>query len=183
MNPHKISLSLLGAFLILMTSLIGSVSEAMVIEGGLDYPVAIGSLGQSLNPNPGFTGSLYFNPILSDSINNFLSMSYASFTVKADGKTSYRVIPILVGLELPGKVSDSVRTTFSAAVGGSLAYLNVINSASTNMNAYLTAQVKGGVDIDLSSNISFYARTPITFVISSNSLSFVSYSLGLGFKI
>ena len=184
MKAHSKFFSIFGLTLLFVFGFATNRSNAVVLEGALHYPVAIGSLGQSFNPNLGFNGALYLDPILDESVNNFISVSYSSFTVRADGRSSYRVIPVLFGLELPGKVTNNLKTVFAGALGGSVAYMNVTNPQGIiNVNAYFTAQLSGGFDYDLGSNLSFYARTPITFVLSSNALSYVSYSLGLGIKL
>lgn len=158
-------------------------SKAALLEGELTYPVAIGVMGQNFNSNLGFGAAIFIDPILDPRINNFLSVGYESFTLKADKKTSLRLIPILVGIELPGKIFDDLHSTFGLAGGGTVAYLNVTNAQTINMNGYFTVQVKPGLTYDASQSFNIYMRMPVTFVIGSSSMSNIAYTAGVGIKL
>ncbi len=157
-----------------------SVSHAVKIEAGLDYPVMVGFGGQNFTSNTGFNASIYLDPIINPNIQNFLSVGYDSFTIRADQSSSFKVIPILVGLEATGKVFDDFKTTFGIGAGGSISYLSVPNAASYKAYGYFTAQVKPGFEWDIaSSGVSAVVRTPINFIMGTKQMSYVSYDFGL----
>ena len=144
-----------------------------------DYPVATGVQAQNFSSTLGASIDFYLDPILDPKIDNFLSLGYRSLTIRADGESSYRMLPILIGLELPGRVSDEVKITFAGAVGGTVTYINVPNAQSMKYTGYFTAQLKPGIEWDASKDFAFRAELPITYLIASKPFSFLTYSFGL----
>jgi hypothetical protein len=169
------------AILIIALGILGTVNpaHAMKLAVSADYPVAAGTSGQGFSSNAGASLSLYLDPLLDPKINNFISAGYRSFTIRADGESAYRIIPVLVGLELPGKVSEEVKVNFAAAVGGSVTYVSVPNSSTTQTTTYFTAQIKPGIEWDVAQDFAIRADVPITYLIASKSFSFLAYALGI----
>ncbi len=167
---------------VLCLGLFSSPAHAWKIEAGTDYPVVAGTLGQNFKSNTGFSGAFYFEPLLNPKINNFISAAYAPLTLQADGKTGYRMVPILAGLELPGQVFKDLETTFAVAAGTTLTYLNVTNSRSSSVVAHFTAEIKPGVQYWVDDHFEIYARVPINYIFSSNTLTEIAYTVGVGYK-
>ena len=161
----------------------GPEASAVRLEAGLDYPTVLGSMSQNFSSNLGGATSFYLEPLFDPRINNFISIQYASFTVLADQKTSYRVIPVLAAIELPGRVFSDLQTTVAFGVGGAFAYLNIANAASMRGYGFFAAQIKPGVLWDVSPDFSLYARTPVTFLVGSKSLNYLAYSVGAQIKL
>ena len=172
-------------FVALAASLLSfsSTSQAAKVEAGLEYPVMIGLGGQNFTSNTGFNAAFYLDPILNPSIQNYISIGYDSFTIRADQTSSFKVVPVLIGLEATGKVFEDLKTTFGLGAGASFAYLSVPNAASYKAYGYFTAQVKPGIEYDIaSSSLSVVLRTPINFLMGSKQMSFIAYNLGIQFQ-
>jgi hypothetical protein len=84
-------------------------------------------------------------------------------------------------LELPGRISDDIKITVSGAIGGAATYINVPGLNSIKMTGNFAAQLKSGIAWNLSKDFAITGEVPITYLISSKSFSFVSYSLGAQF--
>ena len=160
-----------------------SESRASRVEAGVDYPSTLGTMAQNFSSNFGGTAAIYIEPLLDPQIRNFLSVSYASFTVLADQKTAYRIVPVLVGIELPGKVFNDLQVTAAFGVGGAFAYLNIANAASIRGYGFFAAQIKPGLLWDISPDFSLYARMPVTFLIAQKQLNYLAYSVGAQLKL
>ena len=176
---------LLLGFVLIGAGLSSPSAHAWKVEAGADYPVVAGTMGANFKSNLGFSGAFYADPLIDPKINNFISASYSSLTLQADGRTSYRLVPILVGLEVPGEVTKDLETTFAVAAGATLTYLNIpgANSSSNSVVANFTAQVKPGIQYWITDSIEVYARTPINFMFASNnSLTEIAYTVGVGYK-
>jgi len=71
----------------------------------LDYPVAAGAVAQNFTSNIGFSSTIHLNPQIESWISNYISIGYASFSLSSDSNSSFRVIPVLAGVGLPGKIT------------------------------------------------------------------------------
>ena len=176
--------AMLTLFLILAGTSVFSTKTmaAPKLQAALSYPMVAGTMGQNFNSRLGFNGALYFDPILSPVIHNFVSVGYSAFIVRADQKTFFRLIPILVGLEASGKVSEDVRTTFALAVGATVGYLDVPNANSYRSWGYFTAQFRPGIEWDVTSGFSVFIKTPVSVLASTKSLSMVACELGAQYQ-
>ncbi len=164
----------------------GSVSaHATKLEAGLDFPSVVGSMAQNFRSNLGASIAFYPEPMFDPQINNFLSVGYASFTVLADQTTSYRIFPVLAGIELPGRVFSDLQSTFSIAAGGAFAYLNVVSAPSNaiRVTGFFAAQLKPGLLWEVSPDVGIYTRLPVTFLLGSRSLTYLAYSIGAQIKL
>ena len=129
-------------------------AQAVQLEADVKYPVPMGQMAQGYNSNPGFAALIYMPPLLNPSINNYLSVGYMSLGIKADGASGLRFIPILAGIELPGKFSENFYSTLGLASGVGIVYVNVPGILTYNMNAYFVVQLKPGFEYSLSESLS-----------------------------
>ncbi len=157
-------------------------ANAMKAEAGLDYPIGVGASAQNFNSNLGFSGAFYVDPILNPAVNNFVSFGYQSLTLRSDTTTAFRVFPIMAGFELPGKVFSDFSTTIAASVGAAFAYLNSQSATAYRAYAYFAAQVRGGVEYKVGDGFSVYARIPVTYLIASSKMSYLTYSFGVNYQ-
>jgi len=157
--------------------------HAAKIGASGNYPVAAGSMGQAFLSNPGFSIDFYPDPLLDPKIDNFISVGYESLTIRADGESSYRIIPILIGLELPAKFSDDLKVTLGGAVGAAVTYFNTPGLASIHTTMNLAAQINPGLEWDTSKDFAIRAQVPITYLFAYKSLTYLAYTLGFQFNL
>ena len=152
------------------------------VMGTLEYPVAVGTMAQNFSSNFGFSGDLYVPPLIAPWVSNYVNVSYSSFSLRSDTSSSFRLIPFVVGLGLPGKVTNEITTDFGLGIGGAIGYISAPGATSYRSYGYFMAQVRGGVEYDLGSGFSAYVRAPINFLISSNRMTYIAYAVGAAFK-
>ena len=153
------------------------------VEGNLQWPLAMGQAGQNFSSNLGVDASLYFDRILDPAIANFVNVGYESFTLNADKRTSFRVIPILAGVELPGKVWDNFYTTFGVAAGVAVAFVSGTNTTTYSYNEYFLAQIKPGFQWDMGGGFSLVGRVPVNFLVGKSELTYGIFEAGIKFKL
>ena len=171
--------------LVAMLGIIGIAgnAHAMKVGASADYPVAVGNMGENFTSNLGFSVAFYPDPLLDPKIDNFISASYDSLTVRADGTSSFRVIPVIVGIELPGRVFDDLKTTFAVGIGAAFTYLYTPSDTSnTKLNTYFAAQVKPGLAWDVTKEIAVTGQIPINILVTSHSLTYLAYTLGVQYN-
>jgi len=167
----------------LVLVLSGSISQAATsLNAAVEYPVAVGTSAQNFNSNLGFSAQLGMDGLLAPWMKNYLSVSYASFTLRSDSLSSFRLIPIIAGVGLPGKVTDELTTEMDFGLGGAFGYINAPGAISYRAYGYFMVQVKGGVEYDFGSGFSAFARIPVNFIIGTNKMTYLAYSGGIGFK-
>jgi hypothetical protein len=152
------------------------------LTGTLEYPVAVGTMAQNFSSNFGFSGDLYVPSLIAPWVSNYVSVSYTSFSLRSDTSSSFRLIPFVVGLGLPGKVTNEITTDFGLGIGGAIGYINAPGATSYRSYGYFMAQVRGGVEYDFGSGFSAYVRVPINFLISSNRMTYIAYAVGAAFR-
>jgi hypothetical protein len=181
----KLTAWLRAASLVISTGIFLSATtpsaNAFQTELGIGYPVGTGS--KELSPNIDLNVSFYFDRFIDPKIDNFVSIGYDSFALLADSGASFRVFPLLVGIELPGKVFTDLNVTFGAAIGAAFGYINVPNINSTNVTAYFDAQIRPGLEYIMNDSFSILAKTPINFMIGKGSFTYVIYDFGVKFKL
>jgi hypothetical protein len=156
--------------------------ESIEVTG--QYSNAVGSQGQNFKPSLGFNASLYVDRLIDPAIANFVSVGFNSFTLKTDDTTKFRVFPILAGLEFQGKVFSDLTSTFAVAIGGAAAYITATGAgANMNVTGYFAAQIKAGLQLMVSDGFSIVGRAPINFLVGKSSLTYLSYELGVQFKL
>ena len=171
-------------FAIGLFCLVGSsVSEAATgLKAAVEYPVAVGTSAQNFNSNIGFSGQLEVDGLLAPWMKNYVSISYASFSLRSDPLSSFRLIPVVVGIGLPGKVTEELTTEMDFGLGGAFGYINAPGAVSYRAYGYFMAQVKGGIEYDFGGGFSAFARIPVNFILGANRMTYLAYSGGLGFK-
>jgi hypothetical protein len=92
------------------------------------------------------------------------------------------LVPVTVGIGLPGKVTEELTTEMDFGLGGAFGYINAPGAVSYRAYGYFIAQVKGGIEYDFGSGFSVFARIPVNFILGANRMTFLAYSGGLGFK-
>lgn len=152
------------------------------IQLSFDLPVALGDAGQGLRPKLGLSAQIYLAPMIDPNVKNFISLGYESFTLKADVNSSFRLFPVLAGLEFTGRPDATLEPTFALALGGAYAYIAVPNSQVYSGKGYFCAQARPGLSLNLD-GFSLVAQTPVNFVFSTTKLSFINYTLGAKFKL
>ena len=158
-------------------------AHAIELEVSGQYPVVIGEKSQNFNSNFGGAVAIYFDPVLDPSIPNYVSVGYNGFPYQADTNSVFRLIPVLAGIDLQGKVFSDLRSNFGLAVGGAFGYVAVPNQATTNYSGYFTAQVKPGLEYIAGDGISLVAKMPLTVLAGKASMSYLTYEFGLKFKL
>lgn len=153
------------------------------IEVNVKYPVGMGATASGYTSTIGFGASVYFDPLLDPAVPNYLSVAYQGYKIRADGVSTLRVIPILAGIDLVGKVFSDFNSTFGLAAGMAAAYVGVPNQTSYNWSAYFAAQIKPGFDWMIGDGISITGHTPISFFIARGFLSSMDFDLGVKFKL
>jgi hypothetical protein len=167
----------------LVCCLAGGVSEAAVgLKAAVEYPVAVGTSAQNFNSNLGFSAELDFDGWIAPWMRNYLSVGYSSFTLRSDTLSSFRLIPLIAGIGLPGKVTEDLFTVMDFGLGGAFGYINAPGAVSYRAYGYFMLQVRGGVEYDFGSGFSAFARIPVNFIIGANKMTYLAYSGGLGFK-
>ncbi|MBU6153201.1 MAG: hypothetical protein KGP28_02760 [Bdellovibrionales bacterium] len=160
-----------------------SLSEAASgIKAAVEYPVAVGTSAQNFNSNLGFSAELDLDGWLAPWMRNYLSVGYASFSLRSDPLSSFRLIPVMVGIGLPGKVTDDLWTVMDLGLGGAFGYINAPGAVSYRAYGYFMMQVRGGIEYDFGSGFSAFARIPVNFILGVNRMTYLAYSGGLGFK-
>jgi hypothetical protein len=162
---------------------LASESRAFKLEASVDYPVGVGTSAQNFNPNLGFTGKLYLAPKIDPAIKNYLSFSYQNLSLKTESNSSFRVFPILAGLEMDGKVFEGFHATFGGGIGLAMAYLNSRSATLFRNYGYFAAQLHGGLEYDVAPGFSAFFRLPITYMVSSATMSFLTYSVGANYEL
>ena len=158
----------------------GSFFEAAELD--VDYPVAMGTIAQNYSSTVGGDVAIYFDRILDAEVPNYISVGYHSFGILADGKSTFRVIPVLLGVDFVGKAFKDFSTIFGVAVGGAFGYLSVTNATSFNMNGYFAAGIKTGFDWWVGDSIAITGRAPVDFIIGKKLLTYVPFAVGLKLK-
>lgn len=160
-----------------------SESRAVMLEGSVDYPVGVGAAAQNFNPNLGFTGKLYLNPVFDPSIRNYVSLAYQNLSLKTEANSSFRIFPVIAGLEFQGKVSEKVRTTLGGGIGFATAYLNSRSATLFRTYGYFSAQLHGGIEYDVGGGFSTFFRLPVTYMVSSATISYLTYTFGANYAL
>jgi hypothetical protein len=169
-----------GAILLLLTSFMGTSSRAAAkLDAAVEYPVAAGSIAQNFTSNVGLSGTLHLDPLVTPWLSNYLSVGYASFTLQSDSNSSFRVIPIIAGVGLPGKITDGLTTEIGAGVGGAISYLNAPGATSYRAYGYFMAQLRATVEYEIASGFSVFFRLPVNFVVGKTSLTYLAYTAGV----
>jgi hypothetical protein len=159
-----------------------SEAQATKIEAGLGYPLVAGMAGQSFNSNLGASGTLVLAPMIEPWISNWISVEYYSLTWRTDTAASFRVIPFLAGVSFPGKVTEGVTSEFGVGLGGAVGYLNAPGFTSFRTFGYFAAQFRGGMEVDLGSGFSVFARIPVTIIVGARPMTYLSFVSGAGFQ-
>ncbi len=153
------------------------------VGGNLQWPLAMGQAGQNFTSNLGLTADLYFDRFLDPAVANFISIGYESFTLNADGKSSFRILPVMAGIELPGKVWENFYTTFGIAAGMAVTFISGTNTSTYSYNEYFMAQLRPGFQWDLGGGFSLVGRVPVNFMIGKSELTYGIFEAGLKFKL
>jgi hypothetical protein len=117
----KLTLWLRAASLVFILGMLTPSANAFQTELGIGYPVGTGN--KNLTPNLDLNITAYFDRFIDPAIDNFLSVGYDSFSLLADSGASFRVFPVLVGIELPGKVFSDLNVTLGVGVGAAFGYI------------------------------------------------------------
>ena len=158
-------------------------SEAAVgLKTAVEYPVAVGTSAQNFNSNIGFSAQLETDGLFAPWLKGYGSIGYASFSLRSDSLSSFRLIPIIVGVGLPGKVTDDLTTEMDFGLGGAFGYINAPGAVAYRAYGYFMVQVKGGVEYDFGSGFSVFARIPVNFILGANRMTYLAYTGGIGFK-
>ncbi|NDG85265.1 MAG: hypothetical protein EBX52_09560, partial [Proteobacteria bacterium] len=144
----------------------------------IDYPVAAGAVAQNFTSNVGFSSTVHLSPLIEPWLSNYLSVGYASFSLSSDSNSSFRVIPVLAGVGLPGKISEDLSTELGAGVGGAIAYLNAPGSTSYRAYGYFLGQLRATVEYKIASGFSVLFRVPVNFVVGKTSMTYLAYTVG-----
>jgi hypothetical protein len=111
-------------------------------------------------------------------MSNYLSVGYASFTLQSDTASSFRVIPFIAGVGLPGKITDGLTTEIGVGMGGAISYLNAPGATSYRAFGYFMAQLRATVEYEIASGFSVFFRLPVNFVVGRTSMTYLAYSAG-----
>lgn len=153
------------------------------LEGNLEYPATMGYMGQNFHSNLGGNVVAYLGRFIDPKIANFLSIGYESFGLRSDQNSTFRLIPIIGGVELAGKFSEDFNITLGAGLGLALGYLSVSNQSTFNMNYYFLGQVKPGIEYLMTPELSLVLRSPFHFLAGKTTMSYVAFHLGVKFKL
>ncbi len=154
-------------------------SHAPELELSFDIPSVTGTFAQSFNSGLGGSAVFYFPQLLDPSLHNFISVGFQTFAVKTDTSISFRVVPVLLGLEVRGRVYSDLKSTLALAAGGSFGFLNIPNATNLKVGGYFTAQVKPGLEWDMSNDFALVGRMPLTFIMASTYMSYIAGELGV----
>ncbi len=182
MNIKRHTLRLVALCALLTLGFSGE-ARALMVEGSIDYPVGVGAAAQNFNPNLGFTGKVYLNPLFDPAIRNYVSVAYQNLSLKTEANSSFRIFPILAGLEFQGKVTDKIHTTLGGGIGFATAYLNSRSATLFRTYGYFSAQLHGGIEYDLGSGFSTFFRLPVTYMVSSATISYLTYTFGANYAL
>ncbi len=163
--------------------LVPKISNAAVkMNLALEYPVAVGTTAQNFNSNLGLSGDIYVDPLIAPWVSNYLTVGYSSLSLRSDTTSSFRLVPVLVGLGLPGKVTDGLTTEMGFGLGAGIGYINSPGATSYRAYGYFMMQARGSVEYEIGSGFSAFARIPVNFIIGTNKMTYLAYSGGVGFK-
>jgi hypothetical protein len=171
----------LGIWLVCLI-LSASSRAATGLRAAIEYPVAVGTTAQNFNSNLGFSAQLDVEGMFAPWMNTYFSVSYASFSLRSDPLSSFRLIPLIAGIGLPGKVTDGLTSEMDFGLGGAFGYINAPGAVSYRAYGYFMLQVRGGVEYDFGSGFSAFARIPVNFIIGANKMTYLAYTGGIGFK-
>jgi hypothetical protein len=158
-------------------------SEAAVgMKAAVEYPVAVGTSAQNFNSNLGFSAQMEMDGVFAPWLKAYGSIGYASFSLRSDSLSSFRLIPVIAGIGLPGKVTEDLTTEMDFGLGGAFGYINAPGAISYRAYGYFMMQVKGGVEYDFGGGFSAFARIPVNFILGANKMTYLAYSAGIGFK-
>ena len=177
---------LFSLFCVLFSGFLALASSSLAfeqIEAGLEYPVAMGTMAQNFNSNIGFNASVYFDRLLDPAIPNFISVAYENFGMKSDVNSVFRVIPIMAGFDLVGKVFKDLNTTFGVAAGMAFGYMSVSNQSTYNVNEYFSAQVRMGLEYLAGDSFTILLRSPVNLLVGRRPLAYTAFDLGVKFKL
>lgn len=152
------------------------------LKAAVEFPVAVGTSAQNFNSNLGFSTELEFDGWLAPWMRNYFSVSYASFSLRSDSLSSFRLIPVMFGIGLPGKVTEDLTSVMDFGLGGAFGYINAPGAISYRAYGYFMLQVRGGLEYDFGGGFSAFARIPVNFILGVNRMTYLAYSGGLGFK-
>lgn len=168
-----------------MICLTGMLSSAHAFEGtevNVQWPLVAGQAGQNFSSNLGVDAEIYFDRILDPSVANFISIGYNSLTLNADATSSFRMIPLIAGIELQGKVWDGFYSTFGLGAGVSVAYISGTSTTTYAYTEYFIGQVKPGFEWDLGSGFAFIGRAPINFLVGKAEMTYMDFEAGIKIK-
>ena len=100
----------------------GVTQAAVKIDAAAEYPVMVGLSAQNFNSNPGFSASVSADGLITPWMRNYFSVSYASFSLRADSASSFRLVPITTGVGFQGKVTDELFTETDLGLGGAFGF-------------------------------------------------------------
>lgn len=154
----------------------------MELGVNLRLPIGVGDAGGSLKPRFGGDVQLYLQPLISNEFRNYVSIGWDLFQLKSDQDSKLHVIPFAVGVEFAHAPGRTFNPKFGAAIGGAYAWLGVPNSQTINGRGYFLAQVKPGLDISLD-GFTVVLQTPISYLIGTNKMTYLAYSVGARFGL
>ncbi len=152
------------------------------LDADLEYPIAVGSIAQNFASNLGVGSTLTLDPVLADELTNYLSVSYASFTLESDHLSSFRLIPLIAGIGLPGKVADGLTTEIGIGIGAAISFVNAPGATSYRSYGYFAGQFRAKVEYEIASGVSIFFRVPVTYIVGRTSMSYLAYTVGAGFQ-
>ncbi len=174
---------MVGFLMVIMSGIgVRQPAHATKFEVALAYPLVAGMAGQSFNSNLGLSGAITFAPVIEPWISNWISVDYYSLTWRAEPAASFRIIPVLMGASLPGKVTDGVTSEFGMGLGGAVGFLASPGTTAYRTFGYFVAQFRGGMEVDLGSGISAFARIPVTIIVGAKPMTYLSFLMGAGFQ-
>ncbi len=181
-SRSKVTVVLAGMMLGWVSLVASMASAAPKIDAALEYPVAVGSIAQNFRSNFGFGSTLTLDPVLADELTNYLSVSYASFTLESDPASSFRLVPLIAGIGLPGKIADGLTTEIGIGIGAAISYVNAPGATSYRSYGYFAGQFRAKVEYEIASGISIFFRMPVTYIVGRTSMSYLAYTVGAGFQ-
>ena len=152
------------------------------IEANVDYPMVMGTIAQNYSSSLGGDATIYFPRFLDPDVPNYISVGYHSFGILADGRSTFRLIPVMVGIDFVGKVFKDFNSVFGLAMGGAFGYMSLTNSTVFNMSGYFAAGVKTGFEWWISDSLAITGHAPITFVIGKKLLTYAPFNMGIKFR-
>lgn len=149
------------------------------VEAGVRWPAVLGLKGQNFNPGLGFHAGFELYRFLDENVRHSITVGYQNLNLKADPNSSFRIVPIVFFTGIEGKSPIGITTTFDLGVGGAAGWINVPNAVAFQVRGYFVGVIQPGFELNLTDGFDFFVRTPITYLIASRSMGYLSYDAGL----